>query len=218
MIQASADFDGTERPPMRLAEARVTLGVVAARQGDLEHAVHYGEQALSAPRSLVMAMIMETPGPGGASTNLGSLLTLLVPEAHTRRHLFGWGDHAHSRLACVHAHDRVKYGARGRAGGSCPGRGVGRWLPGRSAHRGERPIRGGGHVAHRRVGGRAALRRHRIPDAGRALERHGLEDGSEPQPGWSRQPGQLLRGGRDIRHRRLGGRGLLPRHGLPGSG
>ena len=33
VIQASTDFDGTERAPMRLAEARITLGVVAARQG-----------------------------------------------------------------------------------------------------------------------------------------------------------------------------------------
>ena len=32
VIQASTDFDGTERAPMRLAEARITLGVVAARQ------------------------------------------------------------------------------------------------------------------------------------------------------------------------------------------
>ena len=31
VIQASTDFDGTERAPMRLAEARITLGVVAAR-------------------------------------------------------------------------------------------------------------------------------------------------------------------------------------------
>jgi hypothetical protein len=36
VIQASTDFDGTERAPMRLAEARITLGVVAARQGDLD--------------------------------------------------------------------------------------------------------------------------------------------------------------------------------------
>ena len=35
---------------MRLAEARITLGVVAARQGDLEQAIHYGERALTAPR------------------------------------------------------------------------------------------------------------------------------------------------------------------------
>jgi hypothetical protein len=33
VIQASTDFDGTERAPMRLAEARITMGVVAARQG-----------------------------------------------------------------------------------------------------------------------------------------------------------------------------------------
>ena len=39
VIHASTDFDGTERAPMRLAEARITLGVVAARQGDLEQAV-----------------------------------------------------------------------------------------------------------------------------------------------------------------------------------
>jgi hypothetical protein len=30
VIQASTDFDGRERAPMRLAEARITLGVVAA--------------------------------------------------------------------------------------------------------------------------------------------------------------------------------------------
>jgi hypothetical protein len=47
VIRASTDFDGTERAPMRLAEARITMGVVAARQGDLENAVHYGEQALT---------------------------------------------------------------------------------------------------------------------------------------------------------------------------
>jgi hypothetical protein len=33
VIQAATDFDGTERAPMRIAEARVTLGVVAAREG-----------------------------------------------------------------------------------------------------------------------------------------------------------------------------------------
>ena len=33
VIHASTDFDGRERAPMRLAEARITLGVVAARQG-----------------------------------------------------------------------------------------------------------------------------------------------------------------------------------------
>jgi len=39
VLRSSTDFDGTERAPMRSAEARVTLGVVAARQGDIEQAV-----------------------------------------------------------------------------------------------------------------------------------------------------------------------------------
>lgn len=58
VIQASTDFDGTERTPMRLAEARITLGVVAARQGDLEQAIHYGERALSAPRKSLPSLLM----------------------------------------------------------------------------------------------------------------------------------------------------------------
>jgi tetratricopeptide (TPR) repeat protein len=58
VIHASTDFDGTERAPMRLAEARITLGVVAARQGDLEQAVHYGERALSAPRKSLPSLLM----------------------------------------------------------------------------------------------------------------------------------------------------------------
>ena len=41
VIHASTDFDGTERAPMRTAEARVTLGVIAARQGDLEQAINH---------------------------------------------------------------------------------------------------------------------------------------------------------------------------------
>jgi hypothetical protein len=41
-IRAATDFDGTERAPMRSAEARITLGVVAARQGDVEEAVSQG--------------------------------------------------------------------------------------------------------------------------------------------------------------------------------
>jgi tetratricopeptide (TPR) repeat protein len=58
VIQASTDFDGTERAPMRLAEARITLGVVAARQGDLEQAIHYGERALAAPRKSLPSLLM----------------------------------------------------------------------------------------------------------------------------------------------------------------
>ena len=58
VIQASTDFDGRERAPMRLAEARVTLGVVAARQGDLEGAINQGERALSGPRKSLPSLLM----------------------------------------------------------------------------------------------------------------------------------------------------------------
>jgi hypothetical protein len=43
---------------MRLAEARITLGVVAARQGDLEQAIHHGESALIAPRRSLSSLLM----------------------------------------------------------------------------------------------------------------------------------------------------------------
>jgi len=58
VIQASTDFDGTERAPMRTAEARITLGVIAARQGDLERAVHQGERALTGPRKSLPSLAM----------------------------------------------------------------------------------------------------------------------------------------------------------------
>ena len=58
VIQASTDFDETERAPMRLAEARITLEVVAARQGNLEQAIHYGERALSALRKSLPSLLM----------------------------------------------------------------------------------------------------------------------------------------------------------------
>ena len=58
VIKASTDFDGTERAPMRLAEARITLGVVAARQGDLEQAIHHGAHALGAPRKSLPSLLM----------------------------------------------------------------------------------------------------------------------------------------------------------------
>jgi hypothetical protein len=58
VIRSSTDFDGTERAPMRSAEARITLGVVAARQGDIEAAIHQGERALSAPCKSVPSLVM----------------------------------------------------------------------------------------------------------------------------------------------------------------
>ena len=58
VIRACTDFDGTERAPMRQAEAHITLGVVAARRGDLEAAVSYGERALSAPHKSLPYLLM----------------------------------------------------------------------------------------------------------------------------------------------------------------
>ena len=58
VIQASTDFDGQERAPMRLAEARVTLGVVAARNGDVAQAVEHGERALGSERKSLPSLLM----------------------------------------------------------------------------------------------------------------------------------------------------------------
>ena len=43
---------------MRIAEARVTLGVVSARRGDLERAVTYGQGSLAGPRKSLPSLLM----------------------------------------------------------------------------------------------------------------------------------------------------------------
>src|SRR5215467_7197938 len=58
VLRASTDFDGAERAPMRNTEARITLGVIAARQGDIEQAVHYGERALTESRRSLPSLAM----------------------------------------------------------------------------------------------------------------------------------------------------------------
>jgi hypothetical protein len=58
VLRAGTDFDGRERMPMRNAEARVTLGVTAAREGDLEQALIMGERALEGERQSVPSLIM----------------------------------------------------------------------------------------------------------------------------------------------------------------
>lgn len=58
VIGASTDSDGTERAPMRIAEARVTHGVIAARQGNLELAVSCGQRALTAARKSLPSLLM----------------------------------------------------------------------------------------------------------------------------------------------------------------
>lgn len=49
---------GDERSPMRNAEARITLGVVAARAGDLDTATDFGLRALSNSRRSMPSLVM----------------------------------------------------------------------------------------------------------------------------------------------------------------
>ncbi len=58
VIRASTDLDGIQRAPMRQAEAQITLGVIAARRGDLEQAINRGVRALSAPRKSLPSLLM----------------------------------------------------------------------------------------------------------------------------------------------------------------
>lgn len=58
IISAGTGPDGRERSPMRNAEARVTLGVVAAHDGDLERAVDHGLRALSTPRRSLPSLLL----------------------------------------------------------------------------------------------------------------------------------------------------------------
>jgi hypothetical protein len=60
VIRASTAADGTVRKPMRVAEAHVTLGVVAARRGDLETAVGEGRSALVGVRRSLPSLAMHT--------------------------------------------------------------------------------------------------------------------------------------------------------------
>lgn len=58
VLRTSTDFDGTERKPMRNAEARITLAVAAARLGHLSHAVDLGRQALNGDRKSLPSLTM----------------------------------------------------------------------------------------------------------------------------------------------------------------
>jgi len=81
VIRASTDFDGQERAPMRLAEARVTLGVVAARSGDVAQAVEHGERALGNERKSLPSLVM-------TSRELTKVLAERYPaEPSTRQYL-----------------------------------------------------------------------------------------------------------------------------------
>ncbi|MFE1396256.1 XRE family transcriptional regulator [Nocardiopsis alba] len=58
VLAGSTDWSGRLVSPMRAAEALVTKGVVAARDGDLESAVGFGQRALEGTRRSVPSLVM----------------------------------------------------------------------------------------------------------------------------------------------------------------
>ncbi|MBO0823058.1 MAG: XRE family transcriptional regulator [Actinobacteria bacterium] len=98
VIRTSTDFDGTERVPMRTAEAHLTRGVVAARQGDIEQAIHHGQRALNGERKSLPTLAM-------VSRDLARVLKERYPkEQETKSYLdqlrtvVGVHDLGHGRL------------------------------------------------------------------------------------------------------------------------
>lgn len=58
VIRAGTDLDGQERMPMRIAEARVTHALVAARRGDVEQAASHGRASLASERASLPSLLM----------------------------------------------------------------------------------------------------------------------------------------------------------------
>jgi outer membrane murein-binding lipoprotein Lpp len=105
VIEAGTDFDGTERSPMRIAEARITLGVVAARQGELEHAVQLGERALAGERKSVPSLVMVSRDLGHADA---TQLSAIRSELAELRRLIVSGDGASTRAQIDQLHAMVQ--------------------------------------------------------------------------------------------------------------
>ena len=81
VIRSATEFDGSVRKPMRVAEANVTMGVIAARSGSLEEAVAYGRKALEGDRKSMPSLLM-------CSRELAVLLNERYPnEPATRAYL-----------------------------------------------------------------------------------------------------------------------------------
>lgn len=68
VITSSTDWTGRVVAPMRVSEALITKGVVAARAGDLDAAVGYGRQAIDGDRQSIPSLVM-------VSRELGELLS-----------------------------------------------------------------------------------------------------------------------------------------------
>jgi tetratricopeptide (TPR) repeat protein len=58
ILRKTTNPGGTSRSPMRNAEARLTLGVVAARRGELELALSHGTEALAINRRSKSALLL----------------------------------------------------------------------------------------------------------------------------------------------------------------
>jgi hypothetical protein len=58
VIRVSSGFQDHDRWPMRIAEAQITLGVAAAREGDLDGAVAHGRRALASGRRSLPSLTM----------------------------------------------------------------------------------------------------------------------------------------------------------------
>jgi tetratricopeptide (TPR) repeat protein len=72
VITLRTDYDGTERAPKRIAEAHVTLGVVSARQGNLEGAISHGRNALHRNRQSLPSILMVHSELAAAIKQLGA--------------------------------------------------------------------------------------------------------------------------------------------------
>jgi transcriptional regulator with XRE-family HTH domain len=74
VLRYSVSPDGRDHQPMRTAEARITLGVAAARAGDVEAAVALGRQALGGERKSLPSLL-------NVSRELKNLLQERHPKA-----------------------------------------------------------------------------------------------------------------------------------------
>jgi hypothetical protein len=74
IIRKTTNPDGTSNSPMRNAEAQVTLGVVAARSGELDAALSYGRTALAIDRRSQPSLLM-----------IGTELDAVLQEWYERR-------------------------------------------------------------------------------------------------------------------------------------
>ena len=72
---------------MRNAEARITLGVISARQGDIESAIDYGNRALCGQRLSVPSLLMVSSELGVVLTQRYSSDTSAVDYLDQLRHL-----------------------------------------------------------------------------------------------------------------------------------